>query len=127
MTKQVVASLPYIACRLGLEQQQHPGASPARQHDADAVSSDSSSSSSSDGSDCKEDSSSDMTGITSSAVSISCENIRLQTYSSGTATTFSHPHRSAVPTLQVLLQRCQAVFLHAWSLNLLPASFDPPC
>ena len=94
-----------MTCRLDLQQQQHPGVPPAGQHDGGDASSDSSSSSSncSDSSDCEEESCSDMTGIRSSAVSISCENVRLQMHSGGTASTFSQPHRSAVLVLPVLL------------------------
>ena len=93
-----------MTCRLDLQQQQHPGVPPARQHDGGDASSDSSSSSNcSDSSDCEEESCSDMIGIKSSAVSISCENVRLQTHSGGTASTVTQPHRSAVLVLPVLL------------------------
>lgn len=76
-----------------------------QQHTSDASSD--SCTSSSDGSDVDEDSCSDMTGIRSSAVSVSCDNIRLQPHRSGTDSTTSYPHRSAVQISSV------AVLAHA--------------
>lgn len=121
-------TLPYIACRLDLEQQQHPGASSPRQHDEEDGSSDSS-----DGSDCEEDNCSDMTGIRSSAVSISCENVRLQTHSGGTASTFSPPHRSVASTLDIavaITTSCgcaRSKDLHALNPISSVASLNPLC
>lgn len=93
-----------VVCRPA-DQQHGSVESLSWQHSTEHTSTDSCSGSS-DNSDYEEDSCSDIAGVRSSAVSVSCDNVRLQHTSSGTASTSSHPHRSTIN------DRCAAWHIH---------------